>query len=106
VKRLPLRSARIRREQEILAAGSVTAHLCKLEREGRVLRSGSGDPLAAAVLRALGSSHPGFVGERTRTALERARDASPDPDLRRAAAQALADLRVEPRVTGAAIRPA
>lgn len=29
------------------AAGSVTAHLRKLEREGRVVRSGSDDPLAA-----------------------------------------------------------
>ena len=30
------------------AAGSVTAHLLKLEREGRVARSGSEDPLAAS----------------------------------------------------------
>jgi len=66
---------------------------------------GASRRIAAAVLRALGSSHPGFVGERTRTALERARDDSPDPDLRRAAAQALADLREEPRVVSAGIRP-
>jgi HEAT repeat protein len=52
--------------------------------------------IAAAVLHSLETSHPGFIGEPTRAALERARDGSPDPDLRRAAKRALLDLRVEP----------
>ena len=64
---------------------------------------GASRRIAAAVLRGLGSSHPGFVGERTLAALVCARDGSPDPDLRRAAAQALADLRGEPRAPGAEI---
>jgi HEAT repeat protein len=53
--------------------------------------------IAAAVLRTLGSTHPGFVGERSCAALERARDGSADPDLRRAAKRALLDLREEAR---------
>jgi HEAT repeat protein len=53
--------------------------------------------IAAAVLRTLGLSHPGFVSERTRHALESAVDGSADPDLRRAAKRALLDLRDEAR---------
>ena len=45
--------------------------------------------IAAAVLGGLGASDPAFVGRETRAALALARDASPDPDLRRAAERAL-----------------
>jgi HEAT repeat protein len=53
--------------------------------------------IAAAVLHALEASHPGFIGARTRATLERARDTSPDPDLRRAAAHALSSRGVKSR---------
>jgi len=46
--------------------------------------------IAAAVLGRLAVEHPGFLSEPTRALLARARDADPDPDLRRAAARALA----------------
>jgi HEAT repeat protein len=61
--------------------------------------------IAAAVLRTLGSSDPGFVGERTRHALERAVDGSADPDLRRAAKRALVEPREGPRGLRADRRP-
>jgi HEAT repeat protein len=63
--------------------------------EERLREALAGDPdgacrrIAAAVLGTLGASLPGFVGSETRSALARARDASPDPDLRRAAERAL-----------------
>ncbi len=58
---------------------------------------GASRRIAAAVLRSLGASEPDFVGDRTRAALERARDESPDPDLRRAATRALDGIRAESR---------
>ena len=63
--------------------------------EERLRESLAADPdgacrrIAAAVLGGLGASDPGFVGRETRAALALARDASPDPDLRRAAERAL-----------------
>jgi HEAT repeat protein len=50
---------------------------------------GASRRIAAAVLGTLGAGHPDFLGPTTRDALARARDASPDPDLRRAAQRAL-----------------
>ena len=46
--------------------------------------------IAAAVLGGLAAGHPRFLSEPTRALLVCARDADPDPDLRRAAARALA----------------
>jgi HEAT repeat protein len=50
---------------------------------------GASRRIAAAVLGGLGARDPGFLGPATRAALARARDGSPDPDLRRAAQRAL-----------------
>lgn len=50
---------------------------------------GASRRIAAAVLGGLAADHPRFLSEPTRALLLRARDADPDPDLRRAAARAL-----------------
>ncbi len=53
---------------------------------------GASRRIAAAVLGTLGAGDPRFLGPATREALARARDGSPDPDLRRAAQRALLGL--------------
>jgi HEAT repeat protein len=65
------------------------------EVEDRLREALAGEPdaasrrIAAAVLGTLGAADPAFVGAETRAALARARDGSPDPDLRRAAQRSL-----------------